>query len=86
MVWLTDGLRRLVGLATVSLGLAQDLEEGHGDEATDVLQRRVARLVPIWIILSPDHMEEIAFLETQLLARLCLVIVQGADHLDRNLY
>lgn len=84
MIWLADRLGRLVGLATVPLGLAQYLEEGYGDEATNVFQRRVARLVPIWIILSANHMEEIAFLEAQLLVRLGLVVVERADNLDRR--
>lgn len=67
----------------MSVVLADDLEEGHGDEAAGVGDQRITGLVPIGVVLAADYVEKVAFAEGQLLivAGLRLVIVQGFDDL-----
>lgn len=73
----------LVGGAAVALVLADNLEEGHGDEAAGVGDQRIAGLVPIGVVLATDYVEEVALSKGQFLvvAGLGLVVVQGFDDL-----
>lgn len=64
-------------------GLANDLKVCHRHQSSGLRYKRVASLVPVWIILSADHMEKVAFLEAQLLRIVGIwsVGIKRFDHL-----
>jgi hypothetical protein len=64
MVGHADGFGRgFIRLPTISLCLAEGLEESHGDEASRIGHRRIAGLVPIRIVLAANNVKEVAFLK-----------------------
>ena len=69
-------------LAAVPLGLAQCLEKVDWDESASVWYRRVARLVPLWVVFARDYVEEVAFREAEFLGGLGVVVVECFDNLD----
>ncbi|EFE38731.1 hypothetical protein TRV_06605 [Trichophyton verrucosum HKI 0517] len=77
---------RVDGVSAVPLVLADDLEEGDGDEAAGVGEERVAGLVPVLVVLSADDVEEVSLAEGELLSVLGrrLVVVQRFYHLSRG--
>lgn len=73
-----------IRLPAAALGLANRLEVIHGYKTSGVGQRRIARLVPVGIILAADDVEEVAFGEGQFLAGLGLIVVERADDLHQS--
>lgn len=67
--------RRPRALPAIALRLAERLEEVHGHEAARVGHGGVARLVPVGVVLARDDVEEVAFLEAELLRVLRFVVV-----------
>ena len=49
------------------LGLPNMLKVCNRDESASVWYQRIARFIPVWIVFSADHMEEVAFCETEFL-------------------
>lgn len=77
---------RSYGLPTLPLLFTNDLEECNGDESTGRRNERVTGLVPLGVVFATQNMEEVAFVESQLLTILVLgfVIIEGFDDLLRR--
>ena len=69
--------------ATISFVLADDLEKGNGHQPPGTRDERIARFVPIQIVLPADNLEEVSLAEGQFLriSGFWLVVVEGFDHL-----
>lgn len=71
------------GAPTIPFVFADDFEERDGDEAAGVRDERIAGFVPVGVVLSADHVEEIALAEGQFLGvGLGGVVVESFDHLE----
>ena len=73
-----------VGLGAVAFGAPQRLEECDGHKTPRVGKGGVACLVPVCVVLAPDDVEEVAPRETQFLAGLGFIVVEGADDLQQS--
>ena len=58
---------RLFRASTLPLGLPDMLKVCHRDEAASIWYQRIAGFIPVRIVFSADHMEEVAFCETKFL-------------------
>jgi hypothetical protein len=50
-------------MSAISLSLPQGLEKCNRDKSSRVWHSWIARFVPIGVVLTPDYVEEVAFLE-----------------------
>ena len=69
-------------MGAVPLCATESLEKSYRYETTCIGQSWVAGFVPISVVLAPDNVEEVASRKAELLALLCLVIVQRTDDLQ----
>lgn len=66
--------------------LANDLEECDWDKTSRSRDERIASLVPLSVVLTAQHVEEVALVKCQLLTILVLrlVVVEGFDDFLRR--
>lgn len=74
---------QFAGTPTIPLVFADNLKKGDGHKPPSTRDQRIARFVPIRIVLPADNVEEISLAECQFLRgpRLRLVVVKRFDYL-----
>lgn len=74
---------RRQGIATLSLLFTDNFEKGDGDQTSGGRDQRVTSFVPFGIFLATQDVEEVTFVEGQLLSIfvLWLVVVKRLDDL-----
>lgn len=79
-----ESLGLIGGVARQTVGFADDLEEGDGDEAPGGGDQGIAGFVPVGVVFSADNVKEVALAEGEFVwvAGGGLVIVEGFDDLE----
>ena len=67
-------------------GLPNMLKVCHRDQSASVWYQRITGFIPVWIVFSADHMEEVAFCETEFLGIVWIggVVVESLNDLFRR--
>lgn len=76
-------LGQVAGTPTIPLVFADNLKKGDGHKPPRTRDQRIARFVPIRIVLPADNVKEISLAECQFLRgpRLWLVVVERFNYL-----